>query len=141
MKFPFNSSRGKNKARDDGRGDYSRIQDSPEAESHELAGDIAQRASASGTQAGPSGLSSSRELENAENLRQQARKKGEERAEFHEHAQDARALGLFDLAKVLMKLAKKCWKAMKWLNRQAADIIFICECRRIQVGPRVAEGS
>ncbi len=140
MKFRFNSSRGKNKARDDGGGDYSHIQDSPEAESHELAGNIAQGASASGTQAGPSGLSSSSDLDNAKNLRQQARKKGEEGAEFRKRARNALALGQFRLAKTSMMLARNCWKAMKWLNRKAADIIFKCECRRqVQVELRVAE--
>ncbi|KAF8274569.1 hypothetical protein EI94DRAFT_1713743 [Lactarius quietus] len=68
--------------------------------------------------------SRSRRLEEAENLRVQARKKGEERDELREQAQKARELGESSLAETLMKLAKKCWNAMKRLNRAAANIFY-----------------
>ena len=132
MKFAF----GKGKARDERRDGYSRIPDPDESgsfphESHEPA---TQDATASGAQPGPSGQSRSRRLQEAEGLRTQAHKKGEERAELREQAQKARELGESSLAKTLTKLAKKCWNAMKRLNREAANIFY--KGRSWRVGPR-----
>ncbi|KAI9442255.1 hypothetical protein H4582DRAFT_1268464 [Lactarius indigo] len=128
MKPIFRSSP-KGKARDEQRGDFSRIpndSDSPPYESHELAEDIAQDVTASGAQPGPSGHSESRskKLKKAENLREQARKKGEEREELLEQAQKAREQGESILAKALTELAKMCRNAMYQLNRKAGKIIF-----------------
>lgn len=132
MKFAF----GKGKARDERRDGYSRIPDPDELgsfphESHEPA---TQDATASGAQPGPSGQSRSRRLQEAEGLRTQAHKKGEERAELREQAQKARELGESSLAKTLTKLAKKCWNAMKRFNREAANIFY--KGRSWRVGPR-----
>lgn len=129
MKLGF----GKGKARDKRRDGYSHIPDSVESgsfprESHEP------DATASGAQPGPSGQSRSRRLQEAEGLRAQANKKGQERAELREQAQKARELGESSLAKTLTKLAKKCWNAMKRLNRKAADIFY--KGRSWRVGPR-----
>ncbi|KAH8992748.1 hypothetical protein EDB86DRAFT_1412310 [Lactarius hatsudake] len=128
MKSIFSSSQ-KGKARDEQMGDYSRIsddEDSPPQESHELAEDIAQDVTASGAQPGPSGHSESRsrKLKNAENLREQARKKGEERKELLEQAQTAREQGDSILEKALMELANICRNIMMRLNREAGNIIF-----------------
>ena len=79
---------------------------------------------ASDTQACPSGHSRSKRLEEAENLRARARRKGEEREELLEQAQNARALGESSLAKTLTGLARICWNAVKWLNRKAASVIY-----------------
>ncbi|KAH9083570.1 hypothetical protein EDB83DRAFT_28216 [Lactarius deliciosus] len=128
MKSIFSSSQ-KGKARDEQRGDYSRIsddEDSPLQESHELAVDITQDATASGAQPGPSGHSESRsrKLKNAENLREQARKKGEEREELLGQAQNAREQGDSILERALMELANICRNMMMRLNREAGNIIF-----------------
>jgi hypothetical protein len=121
MKFSFRPG----KAKDEGKGDYSRIPDNSPQESHELAGDIARAVTTSGAaQPGPSGHSRSRRLEEAENLRARARKKGKEREELLEQAQKARASGASNLAKTLTKVAKMCWNAMKWLNRKAGRAIY-----------------
>ncbi|KAH9047910.1 hypothetical protein EDB84DRAFT_396384 [Lactarius hengduanensis] len=128
----FRSSQ-KGKARGEQRGDYSRIsddEDSPPQESHELAEDIAQDVTASGSQPGPSGRSRSKKLEKAENLkkaenlREQARKKGEEEDELREQAQNAREQGDSILEKALMELANICRNIMMRLNWEAGNIIF-----------------
>ena len=101
------------------RRSYSRIphnSDSPPHESHELAGASAQP--------GPSGLSESRELDNAENLRLRAREQGEKRAKLLEQAQEALDSGNFSLWQKLRRLAEKCWKAMVKFNKIAAEIFF-----------------
>jgi hypothetical protein len=122
MKF----GKGKGKAKDERRDGYSHIPDPDESgsvphETHEL---VAQDATASGAQPGPSGQSRTRRLQEAEKLRAQARQKGEERNELREQAQKARELGESSLAETLMKLAKKCWNAMKRLNGEAANIFY-----------------
>jgi hypothetical protein len=122
MKF----GKGKGKAKDERRDGYLPIRDEDESgssphETHEL---VAQDATASGAQPGPSGQSRTRRLQEAEKLRAQARQKGEERNELREQAQKARELGESSLAETLMKLAKKCWNAMKRFNGEAANIFY-----------------
>lgn len=131
--------KGKGKAKDERRDGYSHIPDPDESGSvpHESHAPVAQDAAVSGAQPGPSGQSRSRGLQEAEKLREQAHKKGEERNELREQAQKARELGDSSLAKTLMKLAKNCWNAMKRLNREAANLFYKGGSWR--VGPRAAE--
>ncbi len=139
MKFSFRPSQS-GKARDEGRGDYSPIPDDSDSsprESHELAEDVTQAVTPSGSQPGPSGQSRSRKLEKPKNLRARADKKREEREELREQAQKADEQGESSLAKTLRKLAKKCWNAMKRFNWKAANLFFKGGWWR--VGPRTVE--
>ncbi|KAN0133990.1 hypothetical protein V8E53_008208 [Lactarius tabidus] len=122
MKF----GKGKGKAKDKRRDGYSHILDLDESgsfphESHEL---VAQDATASGAQPGPSGQSKSRKLQEAEKLREQAHKKEEKGNEFEEQAQKARKSGSRAKLKRLMKLATNCWDAMKRLHQKASDLFY-----------------
>jgi hypothetical protein len=135
MKF----GKGKGKAKDERRDGYSPIPDPEESgsfphESHEL---VAQDATASGAQPGPSGQSKSRRLREAEKRREQAHKKDEERKELQGQTQKARKSGDSSLAKRLVKRAKKCWHAVKRLHQRASDLFY--KGRSWRVGPRAAE--
>jgi|SRR6266702_2097902 len=132
-------------ARDERRGNYSRIPDGSDSyphESREPAGNIAQAVvPASSAQPGPSGQSGSRELDNAENLRLQARKQGEKRAELLERAQKALESGNFRLWEKLKRLAAKCLKAMVKFNKKAKEIIFRGKSQWRWVGPRAGRAT
>jgi hypothetical protein len=134
MKF----GKGKSKAKDERRDGYSHIPDPDESGSvpHETHEPVAQDATASGAQPGPSGQSRSRRLQEAERLRARAHKKGEERNELREQAQNARESGDSSLAKRLTKRVKKFWHAIKRLHQKASDLFY--KCRSWRVGPKVA---
>ncbi|KAN0133989.1 hypothetical protein V8E53_008207 [Lactarius tabidus] len=117
MKF----GKGKGKAKNERRDGYSHIPDESGSVPHESHEPVAQDATASGAQPGPSGQSRSRRLQEAEKLRARAHKKGEERNELRQKAQE---LGDSSPAKRLMKLAKNCWYAMKWFHQRASDLFY-----------------
>jgi hypothetical protein len=135
MKF----GKGKGKAKDERRDGYSHIPNPDESGSvpHESHEPVAQDATASGAQPGPSGQSKPRGLRQAEKERARAHKKDEERKEIREQAQNARDSGDSSLAKRLTKRVKKYWHTIKRIHQRASDLFYKCGSWR--VGHKAAE--
>ena len=118
---------GRGRARNERTSDYSLIPDDSDSyphESHELTGGARAAVPASSAQPGPSDQSGPQEPDEAKNMRLQACKKIEKRAEWLKKAQEALQSGDTHLWKKFKRLAKKCWKEMVRLRKKAAELIF-----------------